>query len=349
MSAESKSSKELSARDRLEPGEKPTLKTLSRLSGMAVPTVSRALKDAPDISDSTKAKVRRIAQEVGYVPNRAGVRLRTGKTNVIALVLGMDRHMMNHTSDLIRSVSMELTGTPYHLIAMPRQHGEDPLERIRYLVETGSADGVIMNQTTKDDPRAAYMMERNFPFATHGRTSDATPHAFYDFDNRVFGRLAVRKLASNGRKKILAILPPVHHFYSQDTRRGLEEAAKDMGVELFFNETVDSDSDIGRIDDYFLSYLSSVPEIDAIVGSSPASVMAAVSAAEGLGRVVGTDIDVLGRESIRFLKQFRKEVIVMHEDVTKAGRFLTRAVLKAIADPAAPPMQGMDVPEPIFN
>ena len=46
---------------RLFPGEKPTLKTISRLSGMAVPTVSRALGDAPDISLETKAKVRRIA------------------------------------------------------------------------------------------------------------------------------------------------------------------------------------------------------------------------------------------------------------------------------------------------
>ena len=74
---------------RLLPGEKPTLKTISRLSGMAVPTVSRALGDAPDISLETKAKVRRIADKIGYIPNRAGVRLRTGRTYVIALVLSL--------------------------------------------------------------------------------------------------------------------------------------------------------------------------------------------------------------------------------------------------------------------
>ena len=64
---------------RLLPGEKPTLKTLARLSGFAVATVSRALSDAPDIGDNTKNLVKHIAEAVGYVPNRAGVRLRTGK------------------------------------------------------------------------------------------------------------------------------------------------------------------------------------------------------------------------------------------------------------------------------
>ena len=67
--------------------KKPTLRTISEISGLAVPTVSRALNDAPDIGRETKQRVREIAREIGYVPNRAGVRLRTGKTNVISLVL----------------------------------------------------------------------------------------------------------------------------------------------------------------------------------------------------------------------------------------------------------------------
>lgn len=348
MPEELKTPAGMSARDLLEPGEKPTLKTLSRLSGMAVPTVSRALKDAPDISDATKEKVRRIAAEVGYVPNRAGVRLRTGKTNVIALVLGLDRHMMTHTSDLIRSVSEGLVGTPYHLIVMPRLSDKQPLERIRYIVETGSADGVIMNQTSENDPRAAFMMERQFPFATHGRTSLETPHAFYDFDNRAFARQALQKLASRGRRKVLTILPPSDHFYSQDTLSGLKEGAVQTGIELRFNEKVDSDSDIELIEQHILERLKDEPEIDAIIGSSTAAVMAAANAAEAMGRTIGSDTDVVGRDSIRFLKQFRKEVIAVHEDVTKAGHFLAGAILSAIADPEAPPLQGMDIPQGEF-
>jgi len=75
-------------------GERPTLKTIAYMTGLGITTVSRALKDAPDIGAETKERVRLIAQQIGYQPNRAGVRLRTGKTNVIALVLSVDEELM---------------------------------------------------------------------------------------------------------------------------------------------------------------------------------------------------------------------------------------------------------------
>ncbi|MBC7479941.1 MAG: LacI family DNA-binding transcriptional regulator, partial [Pseudorhodobacter sp.] len=62
---------------------RPTLKTIAAETGLAIATVSRALKDAPDIGEETKRRVRETAERLGYRPNRAGVRLRTGKTNVI--------------------------------------------------------------------------------------------------------------------------------------------------------------------------------------------------------------------------------------------------------------------------
>ncbi|MEK1926928.1 MAG: LacI family DNA-binding transcriptional regulator, partial [Rhizobium giardinii] len=57
--------------------ERPTLKTIAFMTGLGITTVSRALKDAPDIGAETKERVRLVAKQVGYQPNRAGVRLRT--------------------------------------------------------------------------------------------------------------------------------------------------------------------------------------------------------------------------------------------------------------------------------
>ena len=44
---------------------RPTLRTIADLSGLAVPTVSRALNDAPDIGKETKKRVREIADRIG--------------------------------------------------------------------------------------------------------------------------------------------------------------------------------------------------------------------------------------------------------------------------------------------
>ena len=73
---------------------RPTLKTIAFMTGLGVTTVSRALKDAPEIGEETRRRVQLVARQVGYRPNRAGVRLRTGKTNVISLVLNTEEQVV---------------------------------------------------------------------------------------------------------------------------------------------------------------------------------------------------------------------------------------------------------------
>lgn len=328
----------------LEPRGKPTLKTLSRLSGMAVATVSRALSDAPDISDATKKKVRQIAEEVGYVPNRAGVRLRTGKTNVIALVLAAEADILNHTAKLISSISEELQSTPFHLIVKPQLPGEDRMHAIHYFVETGSADGIIINQTTAEDPRVAYMLKKGFPFVTHGRTDWPDQHPFFDYDNDKLARQALQHLNDRGRRLVLLVLPPQDQCYSQHLRKGAIDTAKKLGLELRFNESVTADSSITELREYLTIKLRKDPAIDAIFGSSPASAIAGSVAAEANGLTVGKDIDILGKETIPFLKEFKPGIISAHEDVSRAGHFLTKAVIQAIREPEKKPMQGIDIP-----
>jgi LacI family transcriptional regulator len=110
------------------PGERPTLKTIAFMTGLGVTTVSRALKDAPDISQETKERVRLVATQIGYHPNRAGVRLRTGKTNVISLILNIDEELMGLTSHIVYGISEILANTNYHLIVTPYSRTKDPMD-----------------------------------------------------------------------------------------------------------------------------------------------------------------------------------------------------------------------------
>jgi LacI family transcriptional regulator len=324
--------------------EKPTLKTISRLSGLAVPTVSRALNDAPDIGAETKKLVRRIAGEIGYVPNRAGVRLRTGRTNVISLVLSTEHDVMNHTAKLISSIAGALQSTPFHMIVTPYFPTDDPMKPIRYIVETGSADAVIFNQTLPRDPRVAYLMERGFPFATHGRSDWADTHPYFDFDNVAFGRIGIRSLLGRGRRNVLLILPPIEQNYAQNIRDGAFAAADGTDLRLSQLEGATSDSSGDDVQAAVKAALAQDKAIDGVLCSSTSATMAAVVAIESLGRAVGTDVDVFSKEAIPFLSLFRTGIIAVREDVKQAGEFLARAAMQAIHDPDLPPMQGLEVP-----
>ncbi len=156
-------------------GRRPTLRTIAFMTGLGVTTVSRALKDAPDIGADTKKRVRLIADQIGYRPNRAGVRLRTGKTNVISLILETSEGVIGFLSQMVAGVSERLASTNYHLILTPALPGRDPLDAVRYIHDTGSADGVIISRTEPNDRRVRYLIERGLPFAAHGRTEIETP------------------------------------------------------------------------------------------------------------------------------------------------------------------------------
>ncbi|MCK0121885.1 LacI family transcriptional regulator [Loktanella sp. F6476L] len=327
----------------LPAGGKPTLKTIAQMSGLAVPTVSRALNDAPDIGSDTKVLVRKIAAEIGYVPNRAGVRLRTGRTNVISLVMSTEHD--NHTARLISSVAGGLQGTRYHLNVMPYFPQDDFMKPVRYIVETASADAVILNQIEPNDPRVAYLMEKRFPFATHGRSKWADKHAYYDFDNHAFGYQAMEALHARGRRNVIVVAPPLAQSYAQHLVTGLRSCAERFDIKLTVVEGATSDNDIPKIVAAVHAALVGDPTIDAIATASTTAAMAAVSGLEQNQRVLGTDIDVIAKEAIPFLKLFRSEIITLSEAVGTAGEFLARAAIKAIQDPAAPPMQYLEVPQ----
>jgi LacI family transcriptional regulator len=323
---------------------KPTLKTIARISGLAVPTVSRALNDAPDIGRETKKLIRKIANDIGYVPNRAGVRLRTGRTNVISLVMSTEMDLMSHTARLISSVAGALRDTPYHLIVTPYFPDQDPMEPVRYIVETGSADAVILNQIRPDDPRVTYMLDRNFPFATHGRTTDAGRHPYYDYDNEAFGRLAAQRLIARGRRHILLIAPPAEHNYAQHMMAGVTGAVAGSACHLTISQDVSSDNKSADVMAYIAMMLTQNPDIDAVIVGSTTSAMAAVSAIEQCQRTVGREVDVFAKEAVPFLKLFRADILTLAERIGTAGEFLARAAIQAIRDPKAPPMQALEEP-----
>lgn len=331
---------------RLKPGERPTLKTIARLSELAVTTVSRALSDAPDISEKTKVKVREIAQQVGYTRNRAGLRLRTGKTNVLALVLSTEHDMMNHHARLITSIAAETRNTPYHLIITPYFPDEDPIIPVRYLVETQSADGIILNQIEPEDARVAYLLEQRFPFVTHGRSKWCDQHPYYDFDNEVFGEYCVNKLVELGRRDILFIAPPMTQNYARNMTDGVSRTAKRRNVLVQRLESTTSDSPVEEIKSEVFKLIKERSSIDGVICASITSSMAAIVAQENAGRTIGKEFDVVAKEAVPFLQSFRAGVQTVQEDVAAAGTGLAKALIQAIDQPEKKLVQVLDVLKP---
>jgi LacI family transcriptional regulator len=327
-------------------GGRPTLKTIAYITGLGVTTVSRALSDAPDIGQATKERVRLVADQIGYRPNRAGVRLRTGRTNVISLILPVETEPLGLTSHAMYGMAEYLAGSPYHLVVTPYFRRSDPLDPVRYVVETGAADGVIFSSTEPQDARVRYLHAHGFPFASHGRTEMDIVHPYYDFDNARFAELAVEALAAQGRRQLALLPPPAHLTFAGHTVLGFVRGIERHDLLEIPVHGITIDSSPEAIEAEIVRLMSSRRRPDGIVCSSARSAIHAIAAAESLGLVIGRDFDVVTKESFNLMRKFRREILVVHEDFRKAGMGLAEAVVRTIAGTPPGELQTVVVPEP---
>lgn len=309
---------------------RPTLKSIAELTGLGVTTVSRALKDAPELAQATKDRVKAVATEIGYRPDRAGVGLRTGKTHVISLVLNQHEEVTGYGSSMIFSITQLLTETPFDLVVTPNLSTQDPLKAVRAIVESGSADGILLSRTQPMDQRIRYLLEQDFPFVSHGRTELSTPHPFYDYDNRAFAAMAAQRFTDRGRT-CLAMIPPQSHltFYTH-LQQGFTSTAEKANAQLINlpNITLDSSPEEIRAVGRSLRHWQIRP--DAILCCGEISAIALIAGLEDSGLTVGQDIDVIAKQTSHFFDYTMPRIDTIYEDIAETGRKMTQTLLKSI-------------------
>ena len=314
-----------------EPKKKPTLKTIAYMTGLAVTTVSKALKDAPDIKQSTKERVQLIAKEVGYQPDRAGQLLRTGKTNVIALVIDTEAELFSMASDVITGVSEALRNTNYHVVLAPYLHDDDPMKSVRHVVEANAADGVILSSIERNDHRLAYLQEAGLPFTTHGRSSMGIDHAYCDFDCQAFAYDAVKFLDRLGTRKVSLMLPPSQFAYSQFMQDGFYESADATGIE---GRVVQADASVYSADlisRRVTELMNKKSRPDGLVCSSAIAAVGAIGGVEAAGLEVGKDVQIVTKQSpANMLRWFGRKVYTIDEDFKATGVALGESLVALI-------------------
>jgi LacI family transcriptional regulator len=324
----------------LEIEKRPTLRTLAEVTGLGVSTVSQALRDSPEIAEDTRKRVQLAAQQAGYRPNRAGVRLRTGKTNVIAVVLNALDEGSGFVSDFVYGIAKGLEGSNYHLVITPYDLS-DPMGPVRYIVETESADGIIISRTQPDDPRVRYLTDMRMPFATHGRTDMAIEHPFHDYDNEAFAYEGLKLLAQRRRKRIALISPPPNLNYYRHMIQGFARGLRDYHMEAFALGDYDSDAPLTSLRELGRRIGAQDQPPDGVIGAATTSVFALTQGLIDCGRTIGRDFDVVGKHQSELLAMANPHMISVPEDFREAGRDLARILMQSISGTPARQLQNI--------
>jgi len=324
--------------------QRPTLKTIAELTGLSQSTVSLSLRDGRKLKKSTIDKVAKAAAQVGYVPNRAGVRLRTGRTSVLALVLSADENSLDFTRSLIHGIGSELRETRFHLNVIPEFDPDDPVTAIRYIIENHAADGVILTHTSARDPRVQLLMDADFPFVSHGRTEFYSPHAYHDFPAEQFVELSVERLVSRSRKNLLMVAVDngtTYHAIAINCFHRSMANANSRGDVLSDSHVLSTTQRVRK-----LAHQLAISDnrYDGIICNSELTAMALIGGLQDKGLELGKDFDLVCRQTSEILPLLYPQLDTVAEDLRKTGRELARLLLASIDGDPVEKLQSMHAP-----
>ncbi|MBQ0885650.1 LacI family DNA-binding transcriptional regulator [Streptomyces sp. RM72] len=200
---------------------------VARLAGVSQPTVSRALRDDPRVSQATREKVRRAAQALNYVPSEAGRTLSTRATRRVGVIVtDMTNPFYPH---VVAPLHDELERLGYRMMLLTERSDEAVAEE--KLLDQ-SLDGVVLATATTDSRLPALLERRGMPYVFLNRDTGRPGDFASVVDNEGGGRLVARELIRLGHRRIAGIFGAANTTTGRDRELGFRLALADGGIGL---------------------------------------------------------------------------------------------------------------------
>jgi LacI family transcriptional regulator len=284
---------------------RPTLRTVATLAGVHISTASRALsrsRSANERSGSreTIARIRAIANEVGFERNPHGAGLRTSRSNLIGVLVPWLSDLVLAT--IYEGIEERARDLGYQTFVA---NGHDRMEIRRAGVEMLLAhrvDGLILGDAhSDDDDLLTSLTKRGVAFVLTNRHSGGHPSVTCD-DYRG-GRLAAEHLLELGHENLAVVAGQPYASTGRDRTAGFLDVCSERGISIPTERIVHSPFDVegGRLATARILALPN-PSTGLFVVNDFAAI-GAMGAARAAGRTVGADLAIVGYNDIPLARQ----------------------------------------------
>ena len=211
-----------------------SIRDVAREAGVSVTTVSHALNDKGRLHPETRARVREVAQRLGYRPNPAARSLVSGRTGLVALLASLPSGVRSEMAefgffaDLIGGATGVAVSHDVALVVAPtvsERRGAEP-----FVWDRIPLDGIVVAGPMQGDPTLPALRERGIPFVTIGRDLATSGDAVVEPDDTGGTRAVLDHLADAGASSIgLVALPPLYASIA-DTVEAYEVWCRERGA-----------------------------------------------------------------------------------------------------------------------
>lgn len=300
----------------------PTLKDLAARLGLSVTTVSRALGGYSDVAETTRLRVVRAAEEMGYVPDATARRLQKGRTDTLGFVIPTfgPRFSDPFFSELLAGIGNEAARNNADLLVSTRPPDTaEERDAYRRMAEGRLVDGLLVVRTRVQDWRIAYLTELGFAFVAFGRADLDVDYPFVDVDGAKGLQLVTQHLIEQGHRNLAYISAPLDLMFSVHRQAGFESGLARGGLSLQPDRVVVGDLTEAGGFQAAQALLDLLPQPTAIVACNDLMAIGAISAVQRRGLQVGRDVAITGFDDIPLAEHCHPPLTTVRQPIYEIG------------------------------
>jgi DNA-binding LacI/PurR family transcriptional regulator len=320
---------------------KATSFDIAQLAGVSQPTVSRALRGSPTVSEQTRLRIEAIAKQLNYKVDKNASSLRLQQTRTLALLF-FEEPTPEDTG--INPFFLSMLGSLTRTCA---QRGYDLLISFQQLSsnwhfdyeDSRKADGIILLGYGDYEiyrEKLEQLVEQGTHFVRWGFAQEGQPGTTIGCDNFRGGLDAARHLMAHGRRRIAFLGDASSHYPEfQDRYRGSCEAQGGEGIIANPALQVDALNSQEAGYDAARELLARGVDFDAIFAASDTIAIGAMRALREAGRKVPDDVAIVGFDDIPAASMTHPPLTTIQQDYRLAGEVLVDSLLKQIRNEKA--------------
>jgi len=322
--------------DKARAPSKATSFDIAYLAGVSQPTVSRALRGSPQVSEETRRRVEAIAQQLNYKVDKNASNLRCQRSNTLALLFFEDptpddSQINPFFHSMLGSITRACARNGYDLLISFQQQSGQWHENY---ADTRKADGLILlgyGDYVEYRGRLERLVEQGTNFVLWGVMQAGQPGLSVGSDNFQGSHLATQHLIGLGRRSI-AFLGTASTHYPEflERYRGYSQALKDARVVAHRALQVDSITTERSGYSATCELLERGVQFDAIVAASDLIAMGALHALQERHVEVPGQVAVVGFDDIPAATLTNPPLTTVAQDTRLAGDVLVETVLSQI-------------------
>ncbi len=304
-----------------------TIADVAARAGVSKTTVSRVLNGKGDLDQDTAARVRRVIDELGYVPSARAVGLARGRARVVGVLV--PSVTWPWIADVLQAIGDALEAKSYGMLLFTCTHGDESMRQFAAHVSAKAFDGLLVIEPEGTLDYIESLHHNGLPVVMIDDRGHEPLFPSVATTNRIGARAAADHLLALGRRRPAVVRGEIKFGCTTERLEGFAEPFAEAGVPVRDEAVVDGDF---RFDGGLLAVqalLDGGVEFDSVFAHNDLSAAGAMRALREAGVRVPADVSVVGFDDIPLASYTDPGLTTVRQPLREMGELATQMLLSS--------------------